>query len=154
MNFLRRNPWPLAIIAWFAVFIFVMAAWIVYALRQNLDLVRHDYYEEEVRYQQQLDCMNRTQPLRSELRIAYDPVRQSIMVALPSAHVFGAKGSIRLYRPSDARLDHEVPLTLAADGTQHIDATHLRAGLWKVRVRWWLNNQEYFFDQSLVLTGS
>lgn len=154
MNSPRPNPWPIAIIACFVVFIGAMAAWIVYAVRQDMDLVRDDYYEQEIRYQQQLDRMNRTQPLRSEVKIAYDAAKQSITIALPAAHALEAKGSIRFYRPSDAKLDHELRLVVAADGTQQIDATALRAGLWKVHVQWMLDEQEYFFDQPLVLTGS
>jgi hypothetical protein len=37
------------------------------------------------------------------------------------------------------------------DGIQEVDAQKLRAGLWKVRVFWNVDGQEYFFDQPIVV---
>ena len=50
-----RNPWPYAIIAWFVIFITAMTVWAVVATRNSMDLVRKDYYEEELRHQQQIE---------------------------------------------------------------------------------------------------
>ena len=36
------NLWPHAIIAWFVIFAAALAAWIAFAVRQNMDLVRAD----------------------------------------------------------------------------------------------------------------
>lgn len=149
-----RSPWPWAIVGWFVVFAGAMAAWIVYAVRQDMDLVRDDYYQEEVLYQQQLDRMNRTQPLRGEVRVSYDASRHAITVALPAMHARQKiSGRIQLYRPSDAKLDVTVPLSVSADGTQRIDAKNLRAGLWKVRLQWTADGQEYFLDEPIVVAG-
>lgn len=152
---IRRNPWPCAIIGWFLVFGSAMAAWVVVAVRQDPDLVRSDYYEKEIRHQNQIDRMNHTTALRGEVSIAYDDATQQIVLRLPAAHVAQQPtGQVHFYRPSDARLDFEVPLGLDVNGTQKIDAAKLRAGLWKVRLQWSAGAQEFFYDQSVVLTGS
>jgi len=149
-----RNPWPCAIIAYFIIFASAMAAWITYAVRQNMDLVGQDYYEQEIRYQQQLNRMSRTQTVRGEVSVAYDPAQQAITVQLPAAHGRQhASGSIQFYRPSDARLDRTAQLSVNSDGTQRLDAKNLRPGLWKIRVRWSAAGQDYFFDQPVVVGG-
>jgi len=149
---IRRNPWPYAIIGWFLIFGSAMAAWVVVAVRQDPDLVRSDYYEHEIRYQSQIERMNRTAAMRGEVSIAYDATGQQIALRLPAAHFAQQPiGRVQLYRPSDARLDFEIPLALDEDGSQKVTAAKLRAGLWKVRILWTAGGQDYYYDQSLFL---
>lgn len=149
-----RSLWPHAILAWFVVFSSAMAAWITFALRQNTELVSADYYEEEVRFQSQLDRLNRTAAVRGDVAVLYDAAQGQVTLRLPADHVVqrpSPSGRIRFYRPSDARLDFEVPLALAGPGEQRIDVSARRGGQWKVRVQWKAGGQDYFFEQIVVL---
>lgn len=147
-----RNFWPHAIIAWFVVFASALAAWITFAVRQNLDLVRADYYEEEIHYQGQLDRLNHTAAIRSEVAIDHDAAQHQVTLRLPAAHLAaGLAGHVQFYRPSDAALDFRVPLAVDAAGRQRIGTGALRGGLWKVRAQWNSAGQEYFFEQIMVV---
>ena len=150
-----RNPWPAAIIGFFAVFISLAILFIVFAVRQRVDLVRADYYEDEMSYQRQIDRLQRTRPVQSEVGIAYDAVRQRLEVTLPPAHAEArVSGSIHLYRPSDAGLDREMELTAEASGSYLVGVANLKAGLWRVRLHWNANGEEYFFDQSIIVSAN
>ena len=154
----RRNFWPYAIIVWFVIFASALAAWITFATRQNMDLVRTDYYEAEIRYQSQLNRMNRTVALRDKVAIQYNAASRQIALQLPAEHAaFGPTGRIQFYRPSEAALDFELPLALDAQGFQRINGHELRPGHWKVRVEWSAAGQDYCFEQTLIAdhpTGS
>jgi hypothetical protein len=146
-----RNYWPHAIIAWFVIFAAALGAWVTVAVRQKMDLVRADYYEEEVRYQGQVDRLNRTAALRSEVAIHHDATKREVTLQLPAAHVSPRpSGSIHFYRPSDAALDFRVPLAVEATGLQRIGTDALRGGLWKVRVQWSAAGHDYFHEQVMV----
>jgi hypothetical protein len=146
-----RNLWPHAVIAWFVIFAAAMAAWMAVAMRQNMDLVRSDYYEEEVRFQRQLDRLNRTAAVRSEVAINYDAPKREITLRLPAAHLSPRPtGRIHFYRPANASLDFHVALAVDAAGLQRIGTGDLRGGLWKVRVQWNAAGQDYFFEQVIV----
>ncbi|MFA6546060.1 MAG: FixH family protein [Limisphaerales bacterium] len=147
-----RSAWPYAIIAWFIVFGSAMAVWIAVALRQNMDLVSADYYEHEIRYQQQIDRQARTQSLEAKARLTYDAGQQRLTIALPAGHASQARGKVALYRPSDARLDRESKLSVNSAGEQMLDTKGLRPGLWKVRVHWTFGGEEYFYDQAVTIT--
>jgi hypothetical protein len=149
----RRNPWPIAITVYFILFAAFLATFLVWAVRQREDLVSADYYDREVRYQQQLDAMNQAQPLAMEPVVTFDPVQQSIVITLPPAQAQGAVGSVHLYRPSDARLDRDVPLALDPEGVQRLDTKELRDGLWKVRLKWTANGRDYFLDRPVIITA-
>ncbi|MBP9901541.1 MAG: FixH family protein [Verrucomicrobia subdivision 3 bacterium] len=146
-----RNPWPIAITAFFVTAILFFIAFIGFAMRQREDLVSTDYYEREIRYQSQLDSMNRSQSLAAQAVVTFEPAQRAIVITLPAAQTRGATGSIQLYRPSDARLDRNVALALNAEGIQRLDARELPDGLWKVRVKWSADGQDYFVDQPVIL---
>jgi len=154
MNKPARNLWPTAIAVFFALAITFIISFIAFAVRQREDLVSADYYEREVRYQSQLDSMNRSHAVATKTVVTFEPTGPTIIITLPEAQTPGVTGSIHLYRPSDARLDRELPLTLAADGTQRLDAKNMAEGLWKVRVKWNANGQDYFLDQPVIVTSS
>lgn len=149
----RRNPWPIAITVYFILFAAFLAGFVVWAVRNHEDLVSADYYEREVRYQQQLDSMNRAQPLALQAVVTFDPAQHRIIITIPTAQAQGATGNVHLYRPSDAGLDRSLPLALNADGVQHLDTKELREGLWKVRLKWTANGQDYFLDRSVIVTA-
>ncbi len=146
-----HNPWPIAITGFFVVAILFIVTFIAFAMRQREDLVSADYYEREIRYQRQLDAMNHSQTLATQAVVTFEPAQQSIVITLPSAQTQGATGNIHLYRPSDARLDRNVPLALDAAGIQRLDAKDLRDGLWKVRLKWNVGGKEYFVDQPVIV---
>ena len=153
MNKSSRNLWPASIAGFFVLAIIFLVTFVAWAMRQREDLVSTDYYEREVRYQRQLDSMNRSQSLAAQVVVTFDPTQQAIVITLPGDKREGASGQVHLYRPSDARLDRELPLALNADGVQRLDAKQLDNGLWKVRVKWSANGREYFLDQPVIVTS-
>jgi hypothetical protein len=145
----QKSFWPYGIILTFAIFISGTAALIVIACTHPTDLIAANYYEQEIRYQGQLDRIGRARQLDQHASVTYDAGQRQITVSLPAEHARGATGSIHLYRPSAAGLDQRVKLELNANGAQTIDATPLRAGLWKVKVLWSIGREEYFIDEKV-----
>lgn len=147
-----RNPWPFMIIGWFVLFISSALAFIAFAVKQPMELVRPDYYEHELRHQQQMERVSRTQAIRPLVRVAYDHDSRSIAVQLPGTHAGeSTTGRIQLYRPSNAGLDRQLQLKVGQDGVQKIDARDMATGLWKVQVTWKVGAVEFFVDESVVL---
>ncbi len=144
------NPWPYALIAFFTVLITVIASFVTWSLRQDMELVGKDYYDQEMRFQQRIDSTKRAQAFGGQVAIVHDAGR--ITVTLPAAHA--AKhpvGIVRLYRPSDAKLDQEMKLAVDATGTQQLAVPGLRSGLWKARVSWTVGTEEFFRDETLII---
>jgi nitrogen fixation protein FixH len=142
---MKKNPWPVAIIGYFIVFIGVMATWIAFAVRNDDELVRADYYEHELKFQSEIDRASRG--LAARIKLDYHSTSHSLLVALPRE---ASAGSIFFYRPSDSKLDREISLTLT-DGAQTLDTRNLQPGLWKVRLTWTADGVEFRHDQALVL---
>lgn len=145
------SPWPYAIIGYFVVFVSGVAVFITWAVRQDMDLVRKDYYDHEILFQEQIERQKRTVELGTLAGVQFDSAKNAISVNIPGTQAGAAKGIIHFYRPSDAKLDHQVRLAPDASGSQRIDAKPLRAGLWKVAVQWTADGKEYYLDRTIVI---
>ncbi len=148
----RWDPWPVSIISLFVVAIIGFATFVAFCNRHPVDLVAPDYYDQEVRYQDQMDRVKRTRESAAGAAVSFEPAQKAIVIALPAEHCkTQLTGRIDLYRPSARNLDRQFPLAPGPDGLQRIDAADLQTGLWRVRVSWTANRQDYFLDQKVVL---
>ncbi|MCP5515994.1 MAG: FixH family protein [Verrucomicrobiales bacterium] len=146
------NPWPIGIIAFFVVFIGITVGFVVFSLGQRTDLVAADYYQQELRHQDQMEREERTVAGGLEPKVEFDRLSNTVIVSLPAAHV-GTQptGSIHLYRPSAAELDQEIELAPDAEGRQRIAAADLADGPWQVRVEWAIGEARFAADRRLVI---
>ena len=150
----KRSFWPVAIISFFVLVILSIVAFIVWAVRQDMDLVRSDYYTQDINYQQQFDRDQRAKQLNSAATIDYDEPAQKIVITLPATQSHhNTTGFVHFYRPSDASLDRTVELAVNKDGTQQIDTKPFSAGHWKIRVYWKVNEEEFYFERAIILGG-
>ena len=141
---MKRNPWPYAIIAYFVLFITALTIWIAYATHNDHQLVRKDYYEQELKFQNEIDSFARA--ATTGLHVSYKPANQLITVSLPT----DATGTIHFYRPSNAKFDREIPIQ-SRDGVQTIDVRNFQPGLWKIRFSWTSQNAHYRHDETVFL---
>jgi hypothetical protein len=147
-----RNLWPLGIITVCGLFVAGTAGLIVMACSQKVELVSGDYYEKELKYQGQIDRVERTRREASQAAVGYDAAHRQITLSLPPGQVHGnVSGDIELYRPSAAGMDCSLRLNPDDSGVQRFDATNLAPGLWKVRVSWTFEQRNYYLEQKVVV---
>ncbi len=146
-----QNPWPAGLVLFFILFTAYIVGFVIFASRQKMDLVREDYYDQEIRFQQQIDRVQRTAPVLAAAGIDYDRARGMVTVSLPSLSRDVVTGAVSFYRPSDASMDNNVQLGLDPAGRQSISVRSLRTGFWKVRIQWKSAGQEYFFEKPIVI---
>ncbi len=147
-----RNFWPWGVSLTLLVFCAGTVALVVMACFQRTDLVSANYYEDEIRFQKQIERVERVRQLDSRAGVSYDVNSERITISLPPEHVgLAAHGKIQLYRPSEAGLDQQLNLQIDSQGRQIIDAAQLKSGLWKVKVMWTAGSEDYFLDQKVVI---
>jgi nitrogen fixation protein FixH len=149
----KRSWWPIGIIAFFVAAITYIGGFVIWASNLREDLVANNYYDNEIRYQKEIDLLNRTQKIAGKVTVDYDSARRSILISLPVSPTQTAVGNVRLYRPSDERLDRSLPLALDAQGVDHFDAKSLSPGLWKIRIEWTVSGQDYLLDRPVVIAN-
>jgi hypothetical protein len=147
-----KSFWPYALIGYFVMFISCIAVFISFALQQDVHLVRGDYYRAEVKYQEQLDRMNRTAQLGRAVVIEYSAKHRQLGIKLPATHLpLDPVGEVRLYRPNNPDLDQSFPLNPENNGKQFIDMADLENGSWRVDLSWQVHSNGFFKSQKIVI---
>jgi len=146
----KFNPWPYGIIAFFVLLICALATVVVIASTHRESMVSENYYEQELKFQDQIDGAARAQKCGAQVKL--DASTGKLILNIPPAQLAQQfSGAIQFYRPSSPTLDREFPLTPNHDGSQALDVSKLVAGLWHVRVSWIANGQEYLLEQKITL---
>lgn len=147
------NPWPWALVGFFAVAIAATITLVTIAVSNRTELVATDYYDQEMRFQTRLDQIQRAQPFADRIAVKHD-AGKGIQVELPAEHAaLKATGTVVLYRPSSAGSDLTFQLALDGSGRQLLPEDGVAPGLWKVRLQWRVADQDYFADRKLVIAG-
>jgi nitrogen fixation protein FixH len=129
----------------------IISLWIIYfAFNEDVNLVRDDYYEAEVNFDEKLETIKRTDKLDEKLKITTYADR--IELKFPDNFDYlNIEGIIKLYRPSNRDKDIQVPIKLDSNSTQIINTDKLLSGLWKIQVDWAVYSDKYFNEKILMV---
>lgn len=125
---------------------FIMTLVVISVRQDDIHLVTENYYEKEINYQQQIEREKSTSTLDREV-LLFDAQSKSMLLDLP----LGAKGSLQLFRPSDARLDREVQLEITSEGKMKVPMEDLKSGYWRVQLTWTENGMDYYEEKKITL---
>jgi nitrogen fixation protein FixH len=150
MKMKLKISWGTGIVIVIGVFLGISISTGIYMMSQDVNLVADDYYDKEIKYQEQIDRIERTNKLNEENIVTYDGATVIIKIPqeLKSKNV---EGEIHFYRPSDASADLKIPLSFDSSGVQVIPVSALAKGLWTVKVDWLVHGEEYFNEKRLFL---
>ena len=142
--------WGVGITLTIIVFTIISLLFIYFAFNQDINLVRDDYYEAEVQFNEKLETIKRTKKLTEELKIKLIP--NFISVQFP-AEIGDQEisGTIFLYRPSDEKLDFELPIEIDSSKNQLIPTDKMITGQWKIQVDWTADTNRYFNNKILMV---
>lgn len=139
--------WGKGIVITFIAFIAIMVTMVIISVRmEGIELVTENYYEEEIKYQEQIDKEASTLALDREA-LKFDGNTKALILDLP----IGAKGTLNLFRPSDIELDQELPVEILEAGEKSVYIGDLKAGYWKVQLSWEENGESYYQEKKINL---
>ena len=146
-----RIKWSTGIviaIAAFITFIMVMVVTMVSDNAYNHDLVTDNYYQKELKYQDNIDATKNLHKL--EYPLVIQKVSDGVEVVFPiDLTPEKIKGKVFLYRPSNKALDSEIEINT----NQHslvISDEALVSGRWDIVIDFTYNNQKYFYKEQII----
>ncbi|SDA82613.1 FixH protein [Algoriphagus alkaliphilus] len=139
--------WGKGILLTIIAFVGFILTLVVISVRQDdIHLVTENYYEKEIKYQDQIDRETSAAGLDREV-LHFDSQSKSMVLDLP----VGAKGNLQLFRPSDARLDQEISLDIQEEGKTTVSLDKLKSGYWKVQLTWTENGTDFYQEKKISL---
>lgn len=143
--------WGTGIVLAFVAFIsFIMYFIITISTdkKYSKELVTKHYYEQELAYQKDIDKEKNSKKLKTNLK--WKKTDDGIVVEFPKDIDFKKiVGKVFLYRPSNKKLDFEIPISLSTNNLL-IPDKRLLDGRWNIKVDWKYNNTSYLYKQDIT----
>ena len=139
MNF---GKWIVVSFILFAIFIGTL---VTVCVREDVNLVSKDYYKEELAYQDQIQRLNNTEKLLQK------PIVKVIDNNLLQVEFMQAQeiqsGELKLFCPSNPKMDKNFKLNTSQDGSQLIELSGLQSGMYKAKLLWTMNGEEFYIEE-------
>ena len=113
------------------------------------ELVVEEYYKHDARFQEEMQKIQSAEDLAIKPKI--EAFEKGIKITFPSEfNPKNIKGKVSLYRPSNQKLDFEIPISLS-DATLLIPEKKLVGGRWDITLNWSYEGKEFQFKEVLYL---
>lgn len=142
--------WGNKILFLYLGFVALIVSMVVVSMRQQVDLVRPDYYAKELQYQNDIDKMNNLNSLKSELNCKLNS-NSDLQITFPVEHLNeNIQGEILIYKPSDAKSDKLISIA-ANEGRMIIPMASFSKGMYKVKIDWNVNGKSFYTEKVINL---
>ncbi len=137
--------WGTGIFLFLVLFVGASAVFIVFASRQQVNLVHKDYYEKGVDYSEQMKVNTRSKPFSRSFTVSSTSEEFVVAVADELATKIDS-GSMYLYRPSDKTKDIIMPVSAGLKNIQ-FPKEQLISGRYILKFTWYTDGLRYEVDR-------
>ena len=137
--------WGTGILIFLILFLLACAAFIIFAMRQDVNLVHKDYYEKGVDYTDKMNVDARSMQFLDKIQISYN--NKFLLVDFDKSLVSKIdSGKVLLYRPSSSKQDVNFTMTFF-EGTLKIPKGNLVSGRYVLKLSWYSEGLKYEIDK-------
>jgi hypothetical protein len=141
--------WGNYIFIFILLFLTLCTVFIIFAVRQNNDLVNDNYYELGAGYSEQIEINNRSEYYSDSIEIRMDS--DNIIIGLASAISANTTSvSTYFYRPSGKEDDYRGEFMINGDSVV-IEKKRLARGRYILNINWTINGESYLVKKELFL---
>lgn len=138
---MKKFTWGTGIFLFLVLFLAASAVFIIFASRQQVNLVYKDYYEKGVDYSEQMKVLERSKPFNHSISINADNEYLKVDIEAGLAAKLDS-GSIYLYRPSDKDRDITTLVSARTSSVQFKKAD-LISGRYILKFSWYTDGTKY-----------
>lgn len=149
---MKKINWGYGIIIAFALFISFILYFVIKVQtnsKYDNELVDTDYYKKELDYSNYMQKKQNAINLENKVQILKN--QNGVEINFPPDFDYKKiSGKISLYRPSNQKLDCEIPISLSSTKLL-IPKNILIDGLWDITIEWEYNQKKYINTESLKM---
>lgn len=143
-----RINWGIGVTLGALAFIIFILQLVYRCANEKVDLVSEKYYEQEIRYQEQIDRKTNVNSLQRNVGVVLDG--NEVSLKFPDSLLYNrVSGTINLFRPDNSDLDFSLPVRAKKDGTQRISLAEKKSGRWKVQITWTDGETPFYQEESI-----
>lgn len=142
-----KISWGIKIIISFVIFAAGIITMVAISFSKKTDLVSENYYEQEIKYQDQIDILKNSKELEKNINLT----NVNNFVIVNSINTESLQGELYFYRTSNAAKDFKVDFKPDNSGVQSIQTNDLEKGLWKVKITLTDGTNKFFVEKSIYI---
>ncbi len=145
--------WGVGIVIAFGLFITFILYFVVMVQsdsKYDNDLVVEEYYKHDAHYGDEMARIQNVEDLDEKPTI--NIVSNGVEIVFPKVFVpVNIKGKVSLYRPSNKKLDFEIPISLSDATPLLIPIKNLVGGRWDVNMEWQYDGKSYLSKETIYI---
>jgi hypothetical protein len=146
-----RWNWGTAIALVYGLFALTTMSFVAFAMSKPVELVSADYYRRSLEQDARQTAVRNAQTLGVTLTMGTASSGAAVRIQLPAAHAADAQGQVRLYRPSNTRMDRVIPLALTSAATQDVSLTGAAPGRWMLQIEWTSGGTPFYYEHAVTV---
>lgn len=140
--------WGWKITLLYGGFVTMMVTLVILSSQQDIPLVRDDYYEHDLKYNEHLIRMANSQKLTKNVGVNYDESNEKITLQFPE-EMTSLSGDILVFRPSQEGIDFTLPIEQLTNNTLTFGTSEMLKGKWKLKINWENESKTYYKEVTL-----
>lgn len=148
--------WGVGIVIAFGLFITFILYFVVMVQsdsKYDNDLVVEEYYKHDAKFGDEMARIQNVEDLAQKPTI--NIVSNGVEIVFPKIFVpKNIKGKVSLYRPSNKKLDFQIPISLSDATTLLIPIKSLVRGRWDVNMEWQYDGKSYLSKETIYINWS
>ena len=145
--------WGVGIVIAFGLFITFILYFVVMVQsdsKYDNDLVVEEYYKHDAKFGDEMARIQNAEDLAQKPTI--NVVSNGVEIVFPKIFVAkNIKGKVSLYRPSNKKLDFQIPISLSDATTLLIPIKSLVGGRWGVNMEWQYDGKSYLSKETIYI---
>ena len=145
--------WGVGIVIAFGLFITFILYFVVMVQsdsKYDNDLVVEEYYKHDAKFGDEMARIQNVEDLAQKPTI--NIVSNGVEIVFPKIFVpKNIKGKVSLYRPSNKKLDFQIPISLSDATTLLIPIKTLAGGRWGANMEWQYDGKSYLSKETIYI---
>lgn len=142
--------WGKRIVILYVAFMVMILFMVFRTMNESVDLVSKDYYQKELKFQQQIDRSAESQTLdeQPEAKIVNGGVEIQFPEKLAKENL---SGKIEFYRPSDSSKDLSFNIQTDSAGAQLVSTEKMIKGIYNIQLAWEAGGKNYYNELAIYI---
>lgn len=144
---IKTMNWGKGITLVIIAFMAFIVSMVFRAFGRDADLVREDYYENEVNFDNNKESVLNYKALADSVQIIKKP--EGVVIYFPPIFDNSTQGKIKFYRPDNKKFDREFSIQLEQLNEQNLAYTNFKEGYYDVTIDWMAKGKSYRYQSNI-----
>lgn len=137
------------IVVAFVLFAGFIGTLVTVCVKQDINLVSKDYYQQELAYQNQVERISNT--LSMENKPTVQVYNGNVIEIHFTKDDSITKGTMELFCPSDPSMDRSFNLVPLAGNSRRVEVSSLKKGMYRAKIYWENSGKQFYYEEVINL---